>query len=309
MSSTSDRSRLLAQILAQCLAQLQANEQLDDAKVLGAHPELMPELAAELKKLRLIHNARMTADPALSPDLSSNSLTALHVATPKLLIEASSEPIKIRYFGDYELLEELGRGGMGVVYKARQVSLNRLVAVKMLLSGEMAGTEEVKRFYSEAEAAGHLEHPHIVPIYEVGDHKGTHYFSMAYVRGRSLHELLRDGPLPAKKAAEYLAKVADAIAYAHDHGVLHRDLKPQNILIDEHDQPRVTDFGLAKRTGSESEMTATGQVLGTPSYMPPEQALSERDKIGPLSDVYSLAPLFTPASRVVHRSRQIRRHM
>lgn len=183
---------------------------------------------------------------------------------------------------------ELGRGGMGVVYEARQVSLNRLVAIKMLLSGTMASDEEVRRFYSEAESAGRLAHPHIVSIYEVGEHAGTHYFSMAYVRGRGLNEILREGPLPAKKAAAYLVKVADAIAYAHSQGVLHRDIKPHNILIDEQDEPRVTDFGLAKRTDLHSEMTHSGQILGTPSYMPPEQALGDRVHVGPSSDVYSL---------------------
>lgn len=299
MADTSaERTKQLQQVLLQCRAYLQEGKKLEDSAVIAKFPALMPELAAELKKLRLVHNARLMAGmTGASPPVAGDAPTTAHggnapprmpLDQPPLPVALVKEPVKVRYFGDYELLEELGRGGMGVVYKAKQVSLNRLVAIKMLLAGTMASEEEVKRFYSEAEAAGHLEHPHIVPIYEVGEHQGTHYFSMANVRGRSLQELLRDGPLPPKKAAAYLAKVADAIAYAHSQGVLHRDIKPHNILIDEQDEPRVTDFGLAKRTDLQSEMTHSGQILGTPSYMPPEQALGDRTHVGPSSDVYSL---------------------
>jgi WD40 repeat protein/tRNA A-37 threonylcarbamoyl transferase component Bud32 len=195
---------------------------------------------------------------------------------------------KIRYFGDYELLEEIARGGMGVVYKARQVSLNRIVALKMILAGELASEADVKRFRTEAEAAANLQHPNIVAIHEVGEHQGRHYFSMDYVAGTSLSALVRENPLPARRAAQYVQIIAEAIHYAHQQGILHRDLKPSNVLIDANDQPRVTDFGLAKRIAAGSELTGTGQVLGSPSYMPPEQAGARRGGAGPASDVYSL---------------------
>ena len=193
----------------------------------------------------------------------------------------------VRRFGDYELLEEIARGGMGIVYKARQVSLDRIVAVKVILSGQFASKEEVLRFRAEAEAAAHLRHPNIVAIYETGEWDGQPFFSMDYVAGRTLADLVRAAPLPAKRAAAYVKKIAEAIHYAHEQGILHRDLKPSNILIDEYDEPRITDFGLAKRVQKESFLTVTGQVMGSPNFMPPEQA-GGSGKAGRHSDVYAL---------------------
>ena len=198
---------------------------------------------------------------------------------------------RIRYLGDYELLEEIARGGMGVVYKARQVSLNRIVAVKMILAGQLATKADHDRFHAEAQAAALLDHPNIVPIFEVGEHEGQHYFSMGYVDGQSLAGRLAEGPLPPKEAAELVATVAEAVEYAHRQGVIHRDIKPSNILIDSKGRPRVTDFGLAKRVDSGNDLTATGQVLGTPSYMPPEQAAGQIKAVGPAADVYALGAL------------------
>ncbi len=198
---------------------------------------------------------------------------------------------KIKYFGDYELLEEVARGGMGVVYKARQLSLNRIVAVKMILAGQLAGEADIRRFRAEAEAAANLQHPNIVVIHEVGEHEKRHYFSMDYVEGQNLAALVRERPLPPGKAAELVKTIAEAIQYAHERGILHRDLKPQNVLVDEHGRPRVTDFGLAKRTDEDSGLTHTGAVMGSPSYMPPEQAAGRRDQVGPHSDVYSLGAI------------------
>lgn len=193
------------------------------------------------------------------------------------------------HFGDYELLEPIAKGGMGIVYKARQVKLNRLVALKMILTGGFSDEEQVKRFYAEAEAAAKLDHPGIVPVYEVGQASGQHFYSMAFVQGKSLNDLVKtDGPLQPRLAAQLLKVAAEAVQYAHERGIVHRDIKPHNILLDEKQQPRVTDFGLAKRVEAQSELTATGQVMGTPSYMPPEQARGTTEQVGPVSDVYSL---------------------
>lgn len=201
----------------------------------------------------------------------------------------------VRYFGDYELLEEIGRGGMGVVYRARQVSLNRIVAVKMILAGQFAGPSERQRFQREAEAAAHLRHPNIVAIHEVGEHEGRSYFSMDYIEGRTLSAVLREGKLPAGKAATLLKTVAEAVHYAHQRGTLHRDLKPQNILISADGQPHILDFGLARPIEGAAELTRTGEVMGSPSYMPPEQASGRMGELGPASDVYALGAILYEA--------------
>ena len=191
-------------------------------------------------------------------------------------------------FGDYELLEELGRGGMGVVYRARQISLGREVALKMILRGQLASNADRERFEAEARAAARLDHPGIVPVYEVGEIDGRPYFTMKFIGGTTLAQQLADGPLPPRGAATLLARVARAIDFAHQRGVLHRDLKPSNILLDSAGLPHVTDFGLAKQIADAASLTRTGAVLGTPAYMAPEQAAGARGQVGPHSDVYSL---------------------
>jgi hypothetical protein len=211
--------------------------------------------------------------------------------------QSAPEPIrynpgqKLRYIGDYELLEEIARGGMGVVYRARQTSLNRIVAVKMILGGQLATEADVKRFHTEAEAAANLQHPNIVAIHETGEHEGKHYFSMDYVAGLDLAQALKAGPMPSVKAAELLRTIAEAVHYAHQRGTLHRDLKPQNVLMDAAGQPHITDFGLAKQMTGQSDLTQTGTVMGSPSYMPPEQATGKLAELGPPADVYSLGAI------------------
>jgi serine/threonine protein kinase len=207
------------------------------------------------------------------------------------LPDASAPESTVRYFGDYELLNEIARGGMGVVYKARQVSLNRLVALKMILAGQFASEADVKRFYVEAEAAANLDHPGIVPIFEVGEHQGHHYFSMGYVQGISLADKIAQSPLPPRESARLLQVITKAISYAHQRGVVHRDLKPANIILDMNGQPKVTDFGLAKRIEVDSSLTGTFQLLGTPSYMAPEQASGKTSEVGTLADVYALGAI------------------
>ena len=197
-------------------------------------------------------------------------------------------------FGDYELLEEIARGGMGVVYKARQVSLNRHVAVKMILTGRLASDSEVRRFYSEAEAAGSLDHPNIVSIFEVGQQDGCHFYSMPLVEGVSLTQLVESGrwqPGDGKEAGQLIAKLARAVEHAHQQGILHRDLKPGNILVDRDSEPRVLDFGLAKRVSEDSSLTVSGEVLGTPSFMAPEQAAGKGKTSTAAADIYSLGAI------------------
>ncbi len=194
----------------------------------------------------------------------------------------------VRYFGDYEIVREQARGGMGVVFQARQVNLNRPVALKMILAGQLANEADVRRFSIEAEAAANLDHPGIVPIHEVGEHEGQHYFSMGFVEGQSLAQKIARGPLPPRDAAALMVKVAEAIEYAHQHGVIHRDLEPANFLLDQVGNPRVIDFGLAKKLEGDSGLTGSGQIRGTPSYMPPEQTGGKRGEVGPAADVYAL---------------------
>ena len=198
---------------------------------------------------------------------------------------------KIHYFGDYELIEELGRGGMGVVYKARQMSLSRIVAVKMMRPGLLLSEADIQRFHVEAEAAASLQHPNIVAIHEVGEHDGLCYFSMDFVAGQSLAEIVRHEPLSAQRAAAYVQTIAEAVHYAHQHGLLHRDLKPANVIVDAAQRPRITDFGLARKLEGDSRLTQTGAVLGTPSYMPPEQAAGRSEDLGVATDVYSLGAI------------------
>src|SRR5262245_19339846 len=191
-------------------------------------------------------------------------------------------------FGDYELLEEIGRGSQGVVYRARQKSLNRTVALKIIALGHSASKAHVKRFRREAEAAASLEHPCIVPIYEVGEREGACYFSMRFVEGGQLDEILKREPISPRRAVELIVKLASTVHYAHEHGILHRDIKPGNILLDANGEPHLTDFGLARLVEADSTVTRTKEVLGTPSYMAPEQASCETTKVNKATDVYGL---------------------
>jgi WD40 repeat protein/predicted Ser/Thr protein kinase len=257
------------------------------------------------------------------PRCGAPKLAALQGNCPNCLIDLGApdwpaEPVfpetsgPLPRLGDYELVKEIARGGMGVVYRARQLSLQRTVAVKVLLAGQFANAAFIERFRREAEAAASLSHPNIVSIHEVGEHEGRPFFSMELIEGRSLAELVHDRPLPARQAAQLLQAIAEAVHYAHERGVLHRDLKPSNVLLDALGAPHVTDFGLAKRfVGTRSiashsspekitdgvepvppdDLTLTGQVLGSPNYMPPEQADSKRGPTTAASDVYSLGAI------------------
>ena len=195
--------------------------------------------------------------------------------------------------GDYELLGEVGRGGQGVVFRARQKSLNRTVALKVISLGQWASEAHLKRFRREAEAAASLDHPGIVPIHEVGERDGQCYFSMQFIEGGQLDEVVRRKPTSIRQAAELIAKVARTVHYAHEHGILHRDIKPGNILLDKNGEPHLTDFGLARLLDAQSSVTRTIDVLGTPSYMAPEQAAVKQQNSVKRQMSMGLAQCFT----------------
>jgi tRNA A-37 threonylcarbamoyl transferase component Bud32 len=195
-----------------------------------------------------------------------------------------------RSFRDYEILDEIARGGMGVVYKARQVSLNREVALKMILAGQLASERDVARFRAEAEAVAALDHPNILPIYEVGEHTGRHFFAMKLIAGGSLDDRIKASRQTPRDAAQLMATVARAVHFAHQRGLLHRDLKPSNILLDEAGVPYVVDFGLAKKIEGDSALTQSGAIVGTPSYMAPEQAASQKALTAAV-DIYALGAI------------------
>jgi serine/threonine-protein kinase len=282
--------------LAELLDRLQGETAAPDFDCLANQD---PELARELRGLwATLQLTDLAVGPGVGP-LCSDS------ADPRPRGNENSPQglCALGLWGDYELLEELGRGGMGVVYRARQRSLGRIVALKVILRGELASEEDRARFLAEAAAAAQLSHPHIVPIHEVGEHEGQPYFSMQYVEGPTLAQRLANGPLPGREAAELLVPICRAIAAAHARGILHRDLKPSNILLDAEGRGFVTDFGLAKRmSGGEgagdgfeeiasAPRTLTGAVLGTPGFMAPEQAAGARGRLGPATDVYALGAL------------------
>jgi len=217
---------------------------------------------------------------------SSDTNAAPHVK------KAPRPPKTLAEFGDYELLEEIGRGGQGVVYRARQKSLNRTVALKVIGLGHWATQAHLRRFRLEAEAAASLEHPGIVPIHEVGERDGSCYFSMKLVEGGQLDDVVRREPITIRRAAELIAKVARTVHFAHEHGILHRDIKPGNILLDQKGEPHLTDFGLARLIEAESTVTRTLEVMGTPSYMAPEQAVGNNAQLTRATDVYGLGAVF-----------------
>jgi eukaryotic-like serine/threonine-protein kinase len=214
--------------------------------------------------------------------------SAEHVQTNNETAPPTRAATMLGEVGDYELLEEIGRGAQGVVFRARQKSLNRTVALKVITLGQWASKAHLKRFRREAEAAASLDRPSIVPIYEVGERDGSCYFSMKFVEGGQLDEVVRRTPMPIRQAVELIAKVARTVHYAHEHGILHRDIKPGNILLDAKGEPHLTDFGLARLVESESSVTQTLDVLGTPSYMAPEQAVGNNAAVCSATDVYGL---------------------
>lgn len=274
----------LAEILEQLAAESRAGQVADIESVVRRHPELGAELRSLWATMLLAEDFSLLSEVRLPGD-------GVHASGQGT---AGSAPLPAP-FGDFEPLEEIGRGGMGVVYRARQISLSRTVALKMILRGSLASPVDVARFRVEAEAAARISHPNIVQVYEVGEHEGQPFFSMQLIEGRTLGQRLQEGPLTAHEAVAILLPVCRAISEAHRNGILHRDLKPSNILIDHGGRSYVTDFGLAKRlAGTDSDLeslTNSGAILGTPSYMAPEQAAGQKLSISPATDVYSLGAI------------------
>lgn len=275
MSNSEELEMQLAEILDR-LTDSHADERPTLEQLIAEHPHLAEELR-ELWGTVMVVEA--VAQRSHANGAAEQETLPLAQATPP------------NSLGDFSLLEEIGRGGMGVVYRARQKSLDREVALKLILRGSQASSADQARFQAEVAAAAQLEHPHIVPIYELGADQGWQYFGMKLIEGETLSQRISRGPVPDREAARLVMTLARAIQYAHERGVIHRDLKPANILMDRQDVPHVTDFGLAKRVSGSVSLTQTGAILGTPSYMAPEQASGGRGEVGPLCDVYSLGAI------------------
>jgi hypothetical protein len=283
-------------------------EELTDAPAATAHERLEslcrshPDLAGQLRELfaTVSMTEAVASESTIIQSREGLASPAAMLAPPPAAdgFVPGVTPLPAR-FGDYELLEEIGRGGMGIVYRAVQRSLGRVVALKMLLRRDLASHADIARFRSEAEAAARLDHPGIVPIFEVGEYEGHPFYSMRYIAGTTLARRLQEGPVSPQEGARLLARVAEAVEAAHERGVLHRDLKPSNILIDPAGLPHVSDFGLAKRLGGDQTVTHTGAILGTPCYMSPEQAAGSRGDVGPASDIWSLGAILYQI--LVHR--------
>lgn len=268
-----ERDQQLANILTEVADRVSTGEDVEIEMVCREHPEFADDLRELLGTMIVTQAAGENPPAATDPDSRYTALELPHEME------------------NFVLEEEIGRGGMGIVYRAYRKSDGMPVAIKMLLKGEFASEIEKQRFEAEASAAMRLEHPNIIPIYELGEHKGRAFFCMKFVEGETLTERLNRGPMTAAQTARLMFLISEAMGYAHEQGVLHRDLKPSNILLDQHNEPYIADFGLAKQTSNDPTLTRSGAIIGTPSYMAPEQAAGRRGQVGVTSDVYSLGAI------------------
>ena len=266
----------LANIVSRLADRMQAGEKLDLEQECRNHPEFADDL-------RDLWGMLVVTEAAGQETGSIATRAQDPIEAPVLKL-----PFQM---GDYLLQTEIGRGGMGVVYHAIRGSDGKAVAIKMLLKGDYATSADRKRFISEAQAAARLDHPHIIPIYEIGEHEGRSFFCMKLIEGQPLSSRLANGPMPPRRTAQIMAQISDATHYAHVNGVLHRDLKPSNVMLDDEGVAYIADFGLAKQFHERSSLTRSGAILGTPSYMAPEQAAGNRGEVSTASDVYSLGAI------------------
>ena len=277
-------------------------ESLGEEPTPDLYCQQFPHLTDRLERLLEVHRAIESGNPSFASVRQTvqfsndNSVSISPETETRVLPATDQEPghqpqASLGLFGEYHLMEEIDRGGMGIVYRAKQLQAKRVVALKMILAGKFATKKELKRFYSEAAAAAKLDHPNIVPIYEVGEQDGHPFFTMAYVDGQNLAARIQQGPLAQREAAALAGEIAGAIEYAHQRGIVHRDLKPANILLTANGQTRITDFGLAKQIGDHSDLTVTGDVVGTPSFMSPEQVTGNHADVDVGSDIYSLGAI------------------
>ncbi len=290
-----DRDRRLYEVLAAYLQELEAGRAPDRAEWLARYPDRADELAAFLDEqdrlLKLTEPLRLpTVAVTLDAVLGRIGSTVPGngdapqwpgSAAPGTGVSNGASGARGRDFGDYELIEPIAHGGMGAVFKARQRSLNRLVALKLVRGGAWATDDDRQRFRQEVEAVAHLDHANIVPIYEVGEQDGLSYFSMRLAEGGSLARRIGEYANDPAASARLLATLARAIDHAHHRGILHRDVKPSNVLLDEQGQPHLSDFGLARRLEGDCGLTQSGAIVGTPSYMAPEQASGKRGVVTP----------------------------
>ncbi len=276
-SSPMERSRFFRELVQ---IDFEFNRKQDDSFNHRAYYRLYPDYTWEIDRVFSEREISTMAEERRDSSTGVESLDGFELVASDLssLIEG------------YEILGTLGQGGMGIVYKARQVKLNRLVALKMIRSGEFADPEQIQRFLGEATAAANLDHPGIVPVYDVGESNGRHFYSMAFVEGESLKAYCNGDPIPNSEAARLTKEIASALQFAHEKGLIHRDIKPANVLLDTSLSAKILDFGLVKSIGANSDLTQTRQVLGTPQYMSPEQALGS-EEVTPSFDIYSTGAL------------------
>ncbi len=265
----------LADLLSEMTDAICRGEIINFEAVCAEHHDIADDLRQLWGAVLVTDTAGTAQDERLGDDSGNGSIRWKSLTLPTTI-------------GDYELLDELGRGGMGVVFRARQLSLDREVAVKMILRGRLASASDLDRFLAEASATARLEHANIAAVYDVGDFDGRPFYSMQFVDGETLDARVARGPMPQREAAKVVACIARAVGFAHRQGILHRDIKPSNILLASDGTPLITDFGLAKQMGSDTGLTRSGALLGTPAYMSPEQASGRRGLMGAPSDVYSL---------------------